>query len=71
MNKSVLLLGAMIGVLFSCGKSACECKKESDNLTSKSLREKLSGGHNESEEKLKELDKECAEFTFEDYKECK
>tara|TARA_B100001939_G_C16658550_1_gene494883 strand:- start:426 stop:638 length:213 start_codon:yes stop_codon:yes gene_type:complete len=70
MKKTVIL--CVVGlVLLSCGKSACDCKKESEELISQSLREKFSREFNESEEKLIELDKECAEYTAADYKECK
>jgi hypothetical protein len=67
----IILLFLMMGFLLSCGKSACDCKKESEELISQSLREKFSREFNESEEKLIELDKECAEYTAADYKECK
>jgi hypothetical protein len=70
MKKTVILCAVGL-VLLSCGKSACDCKKESEELISQSLREKFSREFNESEEKLIELDKECAEYTAADYKECK
>ena len=58
-------------MIFSCGKSACDCKKEGEELTSQSLREKFSGVQNDTEEKRRNLDAQCAEYTASDYKECK
>ena len=68
--KKVILIFAAEAFLFSCDKSPCDCKKESEELTSQSLREKLSGEFNESEEKLKDLDEECEEYSASDYKKC-
>lgn len=56
--------------MFSCGKSACDCKKESEEITSQSLREKFSGDYNESKDKLKDLDEDCEDYSKEDYKDC-
>ena len=68
--KKVILIFSVGTFLFSCGKSACDCKKESEELTSQSLREKFSGGYNESQEKLKDLDEECEEYSASDYEKC-
>ena len=69
MKKTILIFTAG-AFLFSCDKSPCDCKKESEELTSQSLREKFSGDYNESQEKLKDLDEECAEYSASDYEKC-
>jgi hypothetical protein len=68
--KKALLIFAVGTFMFSCGKSACDCKKESEELTSQSFREKFSGDYNESQDKLKDLDEDCEDYSKEDYKDC-
>lgn len=68
--KKALLIFTVGTLMFSCGKSACDCKKESEEITSQSLREKFSGDYNESKDKLKDLDEDCEDYSKEDYKDC-
>jgi hypothetical protein len=70
--KKVLLVCAMGTFLFSCGKSACDCKTESEEL----VKEMFSSMGDET--KLKELQadaedlkEDCKEYSLADYKDCK
>jgi len=68
--QNFILFSLVSFMIFSCGKSACDCKKEGEELTSQSLREKFLGVQNDTEEKRRDLDAQCAEYTATDYKEC-
>ena len=70
--KKVLLVLAMGAFLFSCGKSACDCKTESEEL----VKEIFSSVGDET--KLKELQadvedlkEDCKDYKADDYKDCK
>ncbi len=59
-------------ILGSCGKSACDCKKEALELINKASTvgtdaEKVK----EFEKEAEELEKSCKDFTEADYKDCK
>ena len=70
--KKIFLVLAMGTFLFSCGKSACDCKTESEEL----VKEMFSSMGDET--KLKELQadaedlkEDCKDYSLEDYKDCK
>jgi hypothetical protein len=70
--KKLLLVCAMGAFLFSCGKSACDCVKEGEDLA----KEMISAMGDE--DKLKELTKKaddlkesCKDYKEEDFKDCK
>jgi hypothetical protein len=70
--KKVVLVVAMGAFLFSCGKSACDCKTESEEL----VKEMFSSMGDESklkelQDKAEDLKKDCEDFKEADYKECK
>jgi hypothetical protein len=72
--KKVLLVCAMGAFLFSCGKSACDCKKESEELMKDAFAAAMSGDESaakDMEAKVKELEEDCKDYTLEDYKDCK
>ena len=68
-----MLLVCTIGAfLFSCGKSACDCKTESEEL----VKEIFSSMGDEAKlEELKEdaedLKEDCKDYKADDYKDCK
>ena len=70
--KKVLLVCTIGAFLFSCGKSACDCKTESEEL----VKEMFSSMGDET--KLKELQADaedlkesCKDYKADDYKDCK
>ena len=70
--KKVLLVCAMGAFLFSCGKSACDCKTESEEL----VKEIFSSMGDEAKlEELKadaeDLKEDCKDYKAADYKDCK
>ena len=70
--KKVVLVLAMGAFLFSCGKSACDCKTEAEELA----KEAMSAMGDEAKtkelaEKSKELEEACKDYKEEDFKECK
>ena len=70
--KKVLLVCTIGAFLFSCGKSACDCKTESEEL----VKEMFSSMGNEAKlEELKEdaedLKESCKDYKSDDYKDCK
>ena len=72
--KKVFLVFAMGAFLVSCGKSACDCKKEVEKLTGEMLTVAFSGDESkmkEMETKLEELEEDCKDYSEEDFKDCK
>ena len=72
--KKVLLVCAMGAFLFSCGKSACDCKTESEELMKDAFAAAMSGDESaakDMEAKVKELEEDCKDYKEADYKECK
>ncbi len=74
--KKVLLVCAMGAFLFSCGKSACDCKKESEELAGEMLKVAFSGDADEAamkdlQDKAEALKEDCKDYKEADYKECK
>ncbi len=72
--KKVFLVCAMGAFLVSCGKSACDCKKEGEKLAAEMLTVAFSGDESkmkEMETKLEDLEEDCKDFSADDYKECK
>ena len=72
--KKVLLVCAMGAFLFSCGKSACDCKKESEELMKDMMGSAMSGDESKMkdfEAKAKALEEDCKDYKAADYKECK
>ena len=70
--KKVLLVCTIGAFLFSCGKSACDCKTESEEL----VKEMFSSMGDET--KLKELQadtedlkEDCKDYSVADFKDCK
>lgn len=59
---------AVIG-LASCGKSACDCKKEAEELVGKMMKDPSKADDYKKE--IDELEKDCKEYKEEDFKECK
>ena len=57
----VLALGAFVA---SCGKSACDCKKEAEELIKKSF-----AGEDVKKE-LEDLEEDCKDYSPEDLKDC-
>ena len=72
--KKVLLVCAMGAFLFSCGKSACDCKTESEELVKDMMGSAMSGDESKMkdfEAKVKELEEDCKEYSEADFKDCK
>lgn len=72
--KKVFLVCTMGAFLFSCGKSACDCKKEGEKLAGEMLTVAFSGDESkikEMETKLEDLEEDCKDYNEADYKECK
>ena len=72
--KKVLLVCAMGAFLFSCGKSACDCKKESEELMKDAFAAAMSGDESaakDMEAKAEALKEDCKDYKAADYKECK
>ena len=74
--KKVFLVFAMGAFLFSCGKSACDCKKESEELAAEMMKVAFSGEADEAamkelDEKSKELEETCKDYSVEDLKDWK
>lgn len=72
--KKVFLVFAMGAFLFSCGKSACDCKKEAEKLTGEMLTVAFSGDESaikDMEAKVEELEEDCKDYSEEDWKDCK
>jgi len=70
MNKiffSAALIAAM--GLASCGKSACDCKKEVEELFGKIAKDPSKAEDYKKE--IDELEKDCKDYKEEDFKECK
>jgi len=69
MKKIIFSLVAVAALtLASCGKSACDCKNEAEELASKAAADP-----SKAEELMKEasaLQEKCKDFTVEDYKNC-
>ena len=59
--------------LFSCGKSACDCKKESEELVKEAFSAAMSGDESAINDmvkaKVKELEEDCKDYSEADYKE--
>ncbi|MFM7636786.1 MAG: hypothetical protein ACKO5W_02855 [Crocinitomicaceae bacterium] len=70
MNK-IFFSAALIAVmgLASCGKSACDCKKEAEELIGKMAKDPSKAEDYKKE--VDELEKDCKEYKEEDFKECK
>ena len=71
--KKVFLVCAMCAFLFSCGKSACECKKETDDLAKETVDAIVNNDKNKMnqlEERAKQNKEDCGEYTEEDYRDC-
>jgi hypothetical protein len=70
MNK-IFFSAALIAVigLASCGKSACDCKKEAEELVGKMMKDPSKADDYKKE--IDELEKDCKEYKEEDFKECK
>ena len=70
MNK-IYFSAALIAVigLASCGKSACDCKKEVEELVGKMAKDPSKADDYKKE--IDELEKDCKEYKEEDFKECK
>ncbi|MBM3160411.1 MAG: hypothetical protein FJZ66_03660 [Bacteroidetes bacterium] len=69
--KKVLLSAVAIAALTlsSCGKSACDCKKEGEDLI-----KKMASDPSKAEDLKKEaeaLEEDCKDYKEEDYKDCK
>lgn len=72
--KKVLLVCAMGAFLFSCGKSACDCKKESEELVKDMMGSAMSGDESKMKDfevKVKELEEDCKDYSEADFKACK
>lgn len=72
--KKVFLVCAMGAFLFSCGKSACDCKKEVEKLQGEMLTVAFSGDESalkDMEAKVQELEEDCKDYSEEDFKNCK
>ena len=82
--KKVLLVCAMGAFLFACGDdekdkeedkiSACDCKKESEELMKDMMGSAMSGDESKMkdfEAKAKALEEDCKDYKAADYKECK
>jgi hypothetical protein len=70
MNK-IFFSAALIAVIgiASCGKSACDCKKEAEELVGKMMKDPSKADDYKKE--IDELEKDCKEYKEEDFKECK
>ena len=70
MNK-IYFSAALIAVigLASCGKSACDCKKEAEELVGKMMKDPSKADDYKKE--IDELEKDCKDYKEEDFKECK
>jgi len=70
MNK-IFFSAALIAVigLASCGKSACDCKKEAEELIGKIAKDPAKAADYEKEAEA--LKKDCEKYKEEDFKECK
>ena len=70
--KKVLLVVALGTFLFSCGKSACDCKTEGEELA-KEIAAAAGDADKVKEltEKSEDLVESCKDFKEEDYKDCK
>ena len=67
---NTFLILTLSAFLFSCGKSACDCKKESEELMKDMMTSAMSGDESKMkdfEEKVKELEEDCKDYiiTFE------
>jgi hypothetical protein len=72
--KKVFLVCAMGAFLVSCGKSACECKKETDALAKETVDAIVNNDENKMnqlKERAKQNNEDCGEYTEEDWKDCK
>jgi hypothetical protein len=70
--KKVLLVSVLGLFLFSCGKSACDCLKESTRLAEEAIAAK--GDPAKTAEIAKEAAEnaeDCKDYTEEDSKDCK
>ncbi|MFM7757449.1 MAG: hypothetical protein ACKO6J_00805 [Crocinitomicaceae bacterium] len=70
MNK-IFFSAALIAVmgLASCGKSACDCLKETEELMGKIAKDPSKAEDYKKE--ADELEKDCKDYKEEDFKECK
>ena len=72
--KKVLLVVALGTFLFSCGKSACDCKTESEELVKDMMGSAMSGDESKMkdfEAKVKKLEEDCKDYSVADFKDCK
>ena len=71
--KKVFLVFAMGALLYSCGKSACDCKKETDDLVKETVNAIINNDKNKMnqlEERAKNNKKDCGDYTEDDYRDC-
>ena len=64
---SVVAIAAL--TLVSCGKSACDCKKASEELLAKTAKDPSKAA--EYTKEAEALTKDCKDFKEEDFKDCK
>ena len=69
--KKIIFSVAMIAAfgLASCGKSACDCKKEAEELVGKMMKDPAKADDYKKE--VDELEKDCKDYKEEDFKDCK
>ncbi|MBM3418286.1 MAG: hypothetical protein FJY17_05120 [Bacteroidetes bacterium] len=71
--KKVLLSAVAIAALTlsSCGKSACDCKKEKEEAETKMASELDSAKKSDLQKELDALKEDCKDYKEEDSKDCK
>lgn len=69
--KKIIFSVAVITALglASCGKSACDCKKETEDLMGKIMKDPSKAA--ELQKEVEALEKDCKDFKEEDFKDCK
>lgn len=71
--KKVFLIFSVVAILFSCGRSACECQEEMPKIFQETLSAKMSGDEDAIEEaknNSQDWQDDCNEYTAEDYRDC-
>lgn len=71
MKKKIYLLSALALLLSvsSCGKSACDCLKEAQEISMEAMKDPANAADYTSE--LEKLQEDCKGYTAEDLKDCK